>query len=74
MKLRIASRFMGCTCEHSGAEHGWGKCDVEGCRCKGGWFGPQEAVARGMVLGLLLFLALLLLGHALHAFAVFKGI
>jgi hypothetical protein len=74
MKPRIASHFMGCTCEHTGAEHGWGTCEVEGCRCRGGWFGPQEAVARGVVLGSLLVLALWLLSRALYAFAVFKGI
>lgn len=29
--------FVDCTCEHEPEEHGWGRCDVEGCECEGGW-------------------------------------
>ena len=29
--------FIGCTCEHESDEHGWGRCEVEGCPCEGGW-------------------------------------
>lgn len=29
--------FTGCTCEHERDQHGWGRCEVEGCECEGGW-------------------------------------
>ncbi len=29
--------FVGCTCEHTPEQHGWGCCEVEGCICPGGW-------------------------------------
>jgi len=31
------SYFVGCTCEHEEDEHTWGECEVEGCKCEGGW-------------------------------------
>lgn len=27
----------GCTCEHEPEEHGWQRCEVEGCPCEGAW-------------------------------------
>ena len=74
MKALLATRFVHCTCEHSTAEHGWGECRVKGCSCRGGWFGPQEFFARGIVLGSLLVVVLWLLSRALHSFAALKGI
>ena len=29
--------FVGCTCEHTDDQHGWGSCDVDNCPCEGGW-------------------------------------
>ena len=29
--------FVGCTCEHDSEQHGWGRCEVDGCPCEGGW-------------------------------------
>ncbi len=29
--------FVGCNCPHDSEEHGWGCCNVEGCKCEGGW-------------------------------------
>jgi len=26
-----------CTCDHEPEKHTWGSCEVEGCKCKGGW-------------------------------------
>ena len=32
-----SASFVDCTCEHDPGEHGWGRCDVDGCLCEGGW-------------------------------------
>ena len=65
LREHFKTRFVGCTCEHSGAEHGWGECRAKGCRCRGGWYGPQMFFARAIVVGLVLVLALWLLSRVL---------
>lgn len=26
-----------CSCDHEPEQHGWGECEVEGCKCKANW-------------------------------------
>jgi hypothetical protein len=36
--LEQVSYFVGeCTCSHVREDHGWGRCDVDGCDCEAGW-------------------------------------
>ena len=36
--FELSPTFEGiCTCKHHRWEHGWGRCDVEGCDCQAGW-------------------------------------
>jgi len=38
MDVYEGPQFVGpCTCDHEPEDHGWGKCDVEGCDCEAGW-------------------------------------
>jgi hypothetical protein len=70
----MATGFVGCTCEHSATEHGWGGCRVKDCPCRAAWHGPQMLLIRLFLRGLILVSVLWLLSRALYFFAISHGL